>query len=255
MNRPRFARLLPGVVLVSAAVLALNTSGLVHDAYALANTAASGATNALTAAPAPGNKDYAGGDDEVASAAQADVLTSLSRRRGELDARQARIKMQADILAATETRMDTKIAQLKTLQDQIAKLLAQRDDAQKAQLASLVKTYSAMKAKDTARIFDSLSDEVLVPVAQQMKSDVLAPVLAAMNPDAAQKLTIKLADRLTLPATTDALKPVAAPAAAASLPAATPVAATPAATPAAAPAQTASAAPAAAPATAPKPKS
>ena len=29
-----------------------------------------------------------------------------------------------------------------------------------------------------------------------MKSDVMAPVLAAMNPDAAQKLTLKLADKL-----------------------------------------------------------
>ena len=41
-----------------------------------------------------------------------------------------------------------------------------------------------MKPKDAARIFDSLNDDVLVPVAQEMKSDVLAPVLAAMNPDA-----------------------------------------------------------------------
>ena len=34
-----------------------------------------------------------------------------------------------------------------------------------------------------------------------MKSDVLAPVLAAMSPDAAQKLTVKLANKLALPDT------------------------------------------------------
>ena len=34
-----------------------------------------------------------------------------------------------------------------------------------------------------------------------MKSDVLAPVLAAMNADAAQKLTMKLANKLALPDT------------------------------------------------------
>jgi hypothetical protein len=41
-----------------------------------------------------------------------------------------------------------------------------------------------------------------------MKSDVLALVMAKMSSDAAQKLTIKLADRLTLP---QAIAPLAAP--------------------------------------------
>jgi flagellar motility protein MotE (MotC chaperone) len=103
------------------------------------------------------------------------------------------------------------------MQAQITTLLGQRDAEQAKQLGSLVKTYSAMKPKDAARIFDSLSDQVLVPVAAEMKSDVLAPVLAAMTPDQAQKLTLRLANRLTLPdaAGTGAATPapvVAAPA-------------------------------------------
>ncbi len=123
-------------------------------------------------------------------------------------------------------------------------LLGQRDAEQAKQLASLVKTYSAMKPKDAARIFDSLTDQVLVPVAAEMKSDVLAPVLAAMSPDRAQKLTVRLADRLTLPET------AAAPAAATAM--AAPVQGTPAAGPAnPVPGQTASLAPAAAPVAAP----
>jgi flagellar motility protein MotE (MotC chaperone) len=44
-----------------------------------------------------------------------------------------------------------------------------------------------------------------VPVAQAMKADVLAQILANMNSDNAQKLTLKLADRLKLPETTAAL--------------------------------------------------
>ena len=34
MKRPRFLRLLPGVVIVGASLLALKTTGLVHGAYA-----------------------------------------------------------------------------------------------------------------------------------------------------------------------------------------------------------------------------
>jgi DNA polymerase-3 subunit gamma/tau len=45
-----------------------------------------------------------------------------------------------------------------------------------------------------------------------MKSDALAPVLAAMNPQAAQKLTLRLASRLKLPDSADST-PLAQPAA------------------------------------------
>lgn len=207
MNAPtskgRIFRLLPSVVLVGAAVLALKTSDLVHAAYAGAQQNA-----ALSEAPVSANPDYADAqDDASASAAQVDVMSSLAKRRRELDARQSQIATQTNILAAAEKKVDAKIAQLKQLQAQITALLGERDAAQKAQLAALVKTYSSMKPKDAARIFDSLPDEVLIAVAQQMKSDALAVVLANMNPQNAQKLTVKLANRLVLPDTADALTP------------------------------------------------
>jgi len=211
MNLPvkkssRLVRLLPSVVVVGAGLLVLNASGLIHDAYAEINKPA--ASDAFAPPPAAAHKDFANDEAQTASASEVDILTSLSKRRGELDARETQIQTQASILAATEARIDAKVAQLKALQTQISVLLGQRDAAQEKQLASLVKTYSAMKPKDAARIFDSLTDQVLVPVAAEMKSDVLAPVLAAMNPEQAQKLTVRLANKLTLP---DTNGPMAAP--------------------------------------------
>jgi flagellar motility protein MotE (MotC chaperone) len=208
LKLPRFARLLPAVVLTGAALLVLNGTGLLHDGVALAQTA-------LNDQPQSINKDYAEPDQQIASAAEADLLTSLSRRRAELDARESQIQIQADIMAATEKRVDTKIAQLQTLQTKIASLLGDRDDAQKAQITALMKTYAAMKPAAAAKIFETLPDAVLVPVAQQMKSDVMSLVLAQMSSDKASALTMKLADRLTLPQTADAPAPAApAPAAA-----------------------------------------
>lgn len=210
MNLPfrkpsRLVRLLPSVVVVGTGLLVLNASGLIHDAYAEINKP--GVSDALAPPPAPINKDFAADEVQTASASEADVLTGLSKRRGELDTRETQIQMQANILAATEARIDAKMTQLKALQTQISALLGQRDAAQEKQLASLVKTYSAMKPKDAARIFDSLTDQVLVPVAAEMKSDVLAPVLAAMNPEQAQKLTVRLANKLTLPDTNGTAPP------------------------------------------------
>jgi len=72
-----------------------------------------------------------------------------------------------------------------------------------------------------------------VPVAHDMKSDILALVMANMNSESAKELTVKLANKLALPPTADALMPPA------------PVAPVAAAAPAAAPVTAAAAAPAA----------
>jgi flagellar motility protein MotE (MotC chaperone) len=237
-TKSRFLRLLPGVMLVGGALLVLNATGIVHDA--IAQEAAPAPADAMGPALQGANPDFAGGDGQTASAAEVDVLTSLSKRRATIDAREVEVRTQESILAATETRVDTKIAQLKDLQAQIAALLVQRDAAQEKQVAALMKIYSAMKPQSAAGIFNTLDDSVLLPVAEEMKSDTLAPILSAMNPDAARKLTIKLASKLALPDTAAALAP-------------------PGPVPAAADAAQASAAPApadqtAAPAAAPKPK-
>jgi flagellar motility protein MotE (MotC chaperone) len=208
---PRFARLLPGVIALGACVLVLKGTDLVHDAFAQPDQVA-----ALAGDPVPANKDYAGGDDDqIASASQVDVVNSLARRRHELDARENQLNTQANILAATEARVDAKIAQLKELQAQINGIVNQRDEDQKKQIASLIKTYGpdGMKPARAAAIFNSLPDEVLIPVAQGMKPGDLGAILAAMNSETAQRLTVKLANRLALPQTPDALAPQALPAA------------------------------------------
>jgi flagellar motility protein MotE (MotC chaperone) len=206
----KYFRLLPAVILVGCGLLGLKGEGLVAGALAQ-DQGTSSSQLAQDTAPLP--KDPVAEDPKAESPAEVDVQSSLSRRRIELDTREADLEMRTQVLAAAEQRVDGKIAMLKQLQDQIATMLGQRDTEQQKQITSLVKTYSAMKSKDAARIFNSLPDEVLVPVAQAMKSDVLAPILAAMTADNAQRLTQKLANRLKLPDTAaNAVTPPAAPA-------------------------------------------
>jgi len=196
----RHLRLLPAVLIAGTVLLVLKGVGLVHEARAEGqnDVQVASALNTQHDEPAA-QKDIASDDSETASAAEVDVLSSLSRRRAELDARARDQAMRENILAATEKRIDAKIAALKQLQTQINQMMGQRDAAQEKQIASLVKTYSAMKPKDAARIFNGLDDSVLLQVAQEMKSDALAPVLAAMNAETAQKLTLRLASRLNVP--------------------------------------------------------
>jgi len=196
----RHLRLLPAVLIAGTVLLVLKGVGLVHDARAEGQNDVQMASNVGVPQDTPAaQKDIASDDTETASAAEVDVLSSLSRRRAELDGRARDLDMRANVLAATEKRIDAKIAALKQLHGQINQMMGQRDAAQEKQIASLVKTYSAMKPKDAARIFNGLDDNVLLQVAQEMKSDALAPVLAAMNAETAQKLTLHLASRLNVP--------------------------------------------------------
>jgi flagellar motility protein MotE (MotC chaperone) len=182
---------------MGAPLLVIKGFGVVHAAEAqVATASASLAENTPSLSP---SDDPAEDTQPMTSSAEVDVLTSLKKRRAALDAQTADLTARENLLVATEKRVDEKIASLKALQDQISQLLGQRDTEDQKQLASLVKTYSTMKPKDAARIFNSLDDGVLVPVAHDMKSDALAPILAAMQPEAAQKLTVKLANRLKLP--------------------------------------------------------
>jgi flagellar motility protein MotE (MotC chaperone) len=224
----RYFRLLPAVIVVGMAVLALKGEGVVREARAQEQPAAQAESAVLAEDTAPLPKDIVDDSGSNSSAAEVDVLSALSKRQAQLDAREADLNMRADELAAIENRVDGKIATLKQLQDQIATLLGQRDAAQEKQLQSLVKSYSSMPSKSAARIFDNLSDDVLIAVAQEMKPDVLGQILGAMNPDAAQKLTVELTDHLKLPALAAPAAPQASPGQAA--PAGTPPA------PAAAPA-------------------
>jgi flagellar motility protein MotE (MotC chaperone) len=210
-SKSRYLRLLPGVMLACSGLIVLNATGIVHDAMAQEGQTAS---DAMAPAPKPINQDFAGSDTQASSAAEIDVLTSLSKRRAALDAREAEVQNESNILSATESRVDSKIAQLKTLQIQIAALLAQRDAEQDKQVGVLVKTYGpdGMKPANAAAIFNTLPDEVLIPVAQGMKPADLGAILSKMNPDAAEKLTMKLANKLALPDTTPAAAPAGAPA-------------------------------------------
>src|SRR5262249_38740522 len=115
--KSRYFRLLRGVVVLSTAVLALKTTDRLHGAY---RRAGEKRRARLLTDPVPANKDFAGGDDDqVASASEVDVVNSLAKRRRELDARDAQLSTQANMIAAAEARVDAKINQLKQLQAQI----------------------------------------------------------------------------------------------------------------------------------------
>lgn len=229
-------RLLPAVIGVGVILFALKATGLAFSANAATSEPAAKPAQTAPAKPgmpAPANAPAAKPADPLAainaalpvpaksakpaeqpkaadqlnedlaasgiSSAEMDVLTSLADRRDALEQRQRDLDLRANIIQATEKRVDGKIAELKALQAKIEALLGQRDAKELEQLDSLVKVYTAMKPKDAARIFTSLDGNVRLGVAARMKPDVVAGIMAALPAEVAQKLSLELANRFKVP--------------------------------------------------------
>lgn len=127
------------------------------------------------------------------------ILEKLSMRRVALVERSGDLDMREKLLRATESRIEGQISSLKKIEAQIQALLEAHSDVEQAQLDSLVKTYSAMKAKEAARIFNGLEMPVLISIIEKMKPKVMAKVLAKMSPTMAKELTMELATHKKLP--------------------------------------------------------
>jgi flagellar motility protein MotE (MotC chaperone) len=121
-----------------------------------------------------------------------EVLEKLTERRQQLDKRSEELEEREALLQATEKRVEQRIAELRALEAQISGKVAENDAEKARELKSLVATYESMKGRDAARILDRLDMPVLVAIAKQMKPAKMAEILAAMSPEAAQKLTIEL---------------------------------------------------------------
>jgi flagellar motility protein MotE (MotC chaperone) len=67
-----------------------------------------------------------------------------------------------------------------------------------ARFKGLVTMYENMKAKDAAKIFDRLDLKILVDMATQINPRRMSDILAQMAPQAAERLTVELANRASL---------------------------------------------------------
>lgn len=122
-----------------------------------------------------------------------DLLENLSKRRDELDQREKDLVIKSKVLEATEKRINDKLSEMKTLQSDLTKVVAQYNDKQDSQIKGLVKIYENMKPGDAANIFNEMDMPILLEVINKMSERKVAPVLAAMSPSKARDVTQELA--------------------------------------------------------------
>lgn len=140
-------------------------------------------------------KDMASLSNEGHHRSKAEILllSSLSKRREQLDVREREIKLRLTLMKAAEKRIDERIVILKRLEVKIQRFAKVQKEQKVKQYDRLVKMYSAMKPKGAARIFNELDKSVLLGIIQNMKPQAMSTILAAMHPVKAREITISLA--------------------------------------------------------------
>jgi flagellar motility protein MotE (MotC chaperone) len=135
------------------------------------------------------------GDGRVPSTAERALLERLQERRGELETRAREIEMRENLLKAAEKKLEDRMNELKAVEQRITDATAKKEEAEASRFKNLVTMYENMKAKEAAKIFDRLDIRVLLDMTAQMNPRRMADILAQMSPEAAEKLTVELANK------------------------------------------------------------
>ena len=131
----------------------------------------------------------------IVSAGERAVLERLRDRNQELDARSRELDMRENLIKAAEKRLEAKVTELKDAEARVNIATNNRDKAEAARFSGIVAMYENMKPKDAARIFDRLDLNILVDVTTKINPRKMSDILAQMVPDAAERLTVELANR------------------------------------------------------------
>lgn len=146
-----------------------------------------------SAPPEPGKATD--GAPDPASPSEKALLEKLGARRDDLKKRGEELDLREKMLDEAEKKIETGIGDLKKAEDKVDAAAKAKEEAEKQGLKSIVTMYETMKPKDAARVFDRLGHDVLVPIVVAMNPRKMAEILAVMQPDAAERLTVALANR------------------------------------------------------------
>ncbi|KQT16189.1 hypothetical protein ASG40_18290 [Methylobacterium sp. Leaf399] len=132
---------------------------------------------------------------EAIPASERAILERLGTRRDALKQRSESLDLREQMLGGVEKKLEDSVPVLQRGEETGEGGPAQRAEAERAALKNIVTMYETMKPKDAARVFDRLGLDVLVPIVVAMNPRKMAEVLALMQSEPAEKLTVALSAR------------------------------------------------------------
>ena len=132
---------------------------------------------------------------EPVSPTERAILEKLAGRRDTLKQRSEALDLRERMLNEAERKLENGISDLRQAEDKADLGGTKKAETERNGLRSIVTMYETMKPKEAARVFDRLGLDVLVPLVLAMNPRKMAEILAVMGPEAAEKLTVALANR------------------------------------------------------------
>lgn len=100
------------------------------------------------------------------------------------------------LAAATEPSAHTAVspqrkqaANVRITKEEVAKQQAERETAEKKRVTKIARLYNEMKAKDAAKVMESLDIDLCIAILQRMDEGSAAKILAAFEPERAAQIT------------------------------------------------------------------
>jgi flagellar motility protein MotE (MotC chaperone) len=129
----------------------------------------------------------------ASATAEANLIERLGERRRQLDERAQAIETREALLKAAEKALEERVAALEKLERQLEERRKAEEAARTQEMEKLAGVYQAMRPKEAARVIERLPPLLMVDVARLIKPRNLSEIVAAMDRDAAVRLTTALA--------------------------------------------------------------
>ncbi|MEO0635568.1 MAG: hypothetical protein AAFY73_02870 [Pseudomonadota bacterium] len=127
------------------------------------------------------------------SEAEVQVLLRLRERRQQLAGRERQLDLREQMLKAMETSLQNKLKVIEKSPEFAGLGEDGKPKAPSKRLKNLVQMYEAMKPKDAARILSRLDTGLLADLAKAMNPRRMSAIMASMDSEAAERLTLALA--------------------------------------------------------------
>lgn len=126
----------------------------------------------------------------VASVEERRILTELQEERRRLQEKEEKLAMREMELKTLQSEVDKKLDELQRRREELALLLAEKDEEELKKARELSKMYEKMDSAKAARVIASLDKELAVAILEGMRAKSAGKILASMDREVAAGLTI-----------------------------------------------------------------
>lgn len=120
---------------------------------------------------------------------------ALTLREDRLIAREAALQDRLAALALADAAITKRMGEMQAMEEELRATLALADQAAEKDLVRLTEVYQAMKPKDAAALFETMSPEFAAGFIGRLPPDSGAAILSAMSPEAAYGISVIVAGR------------------------------------------------------------